>query len=81
MDPELLLISVIIGIIVGAIVRASLLSELKTVAQKREAADYVKQGSFQLSQHSDLFLYKKTDRQARPQANPPQSPNNQLQIK
>ena len=52
-----------IGLIVGLIVLASLLSQLKSVAQKHEASDYVTPNSLKLSVRNDRFIDKHTERQ------------------
>lgn len=72
------IVCIIIGLVVGGIVLGSLLSQLKTVVPNNTASDYIKQGSFNLTQRNDLFLYTKTERQPRPQQqnpNPPAAPH------
>ena len=41
---------------------AVLMSQLKSVRVKREAQDYVREGSFHLTRSNDLFLYRTVDR-------------------
>ena len=57
-----LMTSLIVGIIVGVVVALSLKGQLKTVRQQNRANHYVKSGSMQLTQHSDLFLYRNVTR-------------------
>lgn len=74
MDVQLLIISLIIGVIFGAIVRGSMLSQLKSVIRKNEAAEYVRKNSFKVSQRNDLYLYKKLDKQMIQRQQPPAPP-------
>lgn len=60
-----LFISIIIGLAVAAVVVGGMIRQLKTVVPKKEANDYVKQGSLQLRISRDNFLYKKVERTAR----------------
>ena len=66
------LIPLIIGLVVGGIVLASLLSQLHSVVQKREASDYVNPGSLKLQIRNDQFVGKQTERQAIQRQTPPQ---------
>jgi len=62
-----LLISLVIGLIVAAIAVGSMASKLKSVAQRREANDYVTKGSLKMQVSRDNYLYKKTERRPRAQ--------------
>ncbi len=62
-----ILIALVVGIIIAAIIIGSQVSKLKSVNERHEASDYVKQGSLQLSDKTDVFLYKKTERTERQQ--------------
>lgn len=50
------------GLVIALIVFAVLMSQLKSVRVKREAQDYVREGSFHLTRSNDLFLYRTVDR-------------------
>ena len=57
-----ILIAIVAGIIIAAIIIGMQVSALKSVSERHEASDYVKQGSLQLSQKQDVFLYKKLEK-------------------
>lgn len=63
-----ILIAIVVGIIIAAIIIGMQVSALKSVSERHEASDYVKQGSLQLSDKTDVFLYKKTERTERQQS-------------
>ena len=54
-----------IGLVVAFIVTGSMKSALKSVAM-RQAAEYVRPGSLQLSRSQDIFLYRTVSRRERP---------------
>ena len=56
------LIAAGVGLVIALIVFAVLMSQLKSVRVKREAQDYVREGSFHLTRSNDLFLYRTVDR-------------------
>ena len=62
-----ILIAIVAGIIIAAIITGIQVSALKSVNERHEARDYIKQGSLQLSEKQDVFLYKKTERSERQQ--------------
>ncbi|MCR4644751.1 MAG: hypothetical protein K5695_05000 [Oscillospiraceae bacterium] len=64
-----ILIAIVVGIIIAAIIVGGQVSALKSVNERHEASDYVKQGSMQLSQKQDIFLYKKLEKTEKPQNN------------
>ncbi len=66
------LIALIIALMIGGITVGSLLSQLKSVVQKNQASDYVKQGSMQLTQQDEIFLGKQIEKRPRMQQQPPQ---------
>lgn len=61
-----LLISLAFGFIVALIVVSSMKSQLKSVGMQRGAANYVKRGSFNITQSKDIYLYRNVTRTARP---------------
>ena len=64
-----LLISLVIGFIIAYIVASSMKSKLKTVALQKNATAYVKQGSMQITQSRDFYLYRTITRTAKPKNN------------
>lgn len=69
-SPGVLLGALLIALLIGGITVGSLLSQLKSVVQKYEASDYMKEGSFRLNQQQDFFTHKQTERRALPQQQP-----------
>lgn len=61
-----LLVSVGIGFVLALIVVLIMRSQLKTVHFKDEAGDYIKEGSMQLTEKQDWFLYSNVTRTPRP---------------
>lgn len=61
-----LLVSLGIGFILALIVVLIMRSQLKTVHFKEEAGDYIKEGSMQLTEKHDWFLYSNVTRTPRP---------------
>ncbi len=59
-------IGVVGGIAVAFLVTAMMISSMNTARKKTEAADYVRQGSFNLARSYDRFLYENTVRTAKP---------------
>lgn len=60
-----LVIAVVIGFIVGKIYTGSLKGQLKTVQAQRAAANYVKDGSMNVTSSRDFFLYRNVTRTAK----------------
>ena len=60
-----LVIAVVIGFIVGKIYTGSLKGQLKTVQAQRAAANYVKNGSMNVTNSRDFFLYRNVSKVAR----------------
>lgn len=61
-----LFISLLFGFIVALIVVSSMKSQLKSVGMQRGASNYVKKGSFNITQSRDIYLYRNVTRTARP---------------
>ena len=57
-----LLTALIIGAVAGVFVITSMISKLKSVHLQASAVDYVKQGSLNVTQRNDIYLYKTVDR-------------------
>ncbi len=55
-----LLIGIVGGLIIAFVATGAMKSNMNTAKKKREAADYVKQGSFYLGHSNDKFLYENT---------------------
>ena len=64
LPPKWILYSLIAGVIVAFIVAQSMKSKLKTV-HFQAAADYVREGSLNITQANEFFLYTHVDRTAR----------------
>ena len=56
-----------VGAVIALIVVLVMASQHKNVHKKAQAGDYVKPGSFQLTQCLDLYLYQTTTRRRKPQ--------------
>lgn len=64
-----LIACILIGAVVGLIVVLVMKGQLKTVRSQSGADHYVRSGSLELRQSSDMFLYQNTTRTAKPQNN------------
>lgn len=64
-----LLISVAAGVIIAFIVVGSMKAKLKTVQPAKSAVNYVREGSMNVRERSDIFLYRNITRHARPKEN------------
>ena len=53
----------------GFITTGIMRSQLKSVRRKNSASDYVRDGSFKVTNSRDIFLYRKVDRRQRPKEN------------
>lgn len=72
MQPKYLLVGgicLIIGLVVGLITVSSMKGQLKTVRANNGAANYVRSGSFQLTNSRDIFLYAHRTRREKPKNN------------
>lgn len=58
-----IIISLGIGLVIGLIVTLVMVSQLKSVAMQKSAVNYVKHGSLNVTNGSELFLYANVDRQ------------------
>lgn len=61
-----ILVCIIIGLIIGGISVGSMLSQLKSVTPKREAADYIRE-KLQVSRKQDIYLYNRIEKTPRAQ--------------
>lgn len=59
-------ISFVIGIVLAFIITGIMAAQLKSVRKQAAADRYVKKDSMHVTQSSDLFLYKHTERHAKP---------------
>ena len=64
-----LVIALVIGLLVGLVVATVLKSQLKSVHKQSQANVYVKQGSMQITQSGDYFMYSNVTRTERQQNN------------
>ena len=58
-----LAVAAVAALIVSGVVITILSIQLKSVAPKESAQDYVREGSFHLASRSDIFLYRTVDKQ------------------
>jgi hypothetical protein len=72
LNTKLLLIALGIALLIGGITLGVLLSELHSVAQQYAAAEYMKEGSFQLRQREDLFTHRDVEKREIPRSQPPE---------
>lgn len=68
-STDRLIVALVFGLIVALIVVLSMKSKLKSVRYRSEASDYLRDGSMQVTERQDLFLYHTVSRRARPQQN------------
>ena len=66
---ENLLIAVIVGLVAALIVTGILRGQLNSVRRQYAAGNYIKQGSMQVTQATEFFLYRNVSRQAKPKNN------------
>ena len=62
-------VALIIGLIAAVITVLVMRSKMNTAKLQKNAANYLKEGSFRLRQRSDMFLYSRVTRTARPKNN------------
>ena len=63
---ENLLIGLVVGLVVALIVVIAMRSKLKTVRPRREAHEYTRKDSMNVTQSRDLFLYRTVHRRPKP---------------
>ncbi|MGN1479295.1 MAG: TPM domain-containing protein [Acutalibacteraceae bacterium] len=61
-----ILISVVVGLVAAYVITNIMKGKLKTVRFQPAASNYVKQGSLNLTNSQDIFLYTHVDRKVRP---------------
>lgn len=65
----LVLICMGLGLVAAVFVMAYLAANMKTVAKKQGASDYVRSGSMRLTDSRDIFLYSNVTRTPKPKSN------------
>ena len=65
------LVALIIGLAVSAAAVLIMAGRMNTAKFQKGAQDYLKSGSFRLRQRSDMFLYSRVTRRAKPKENTP----------
>ena len=63
---ENLLLGLVVGLVVAFIVVTTMKSQLKSVRPRREAHEYTRPGSMNVTQSRDLYLYRTVHRRPRP---------------
>ncbi len=66
---KMAIIALVIGLIIGIIRALILKGSLVSVHKNNEAADYVKAGSFKLTDKVDRYIYSKTEKEEKPKEN------------
>lgn len=61
-------VSIVAGVILSWLVMSYMKNQLKTVVSKSKADDYIQEGSLQIKDSRDIFLYSSVVRRARPKA-------------
>ncbi len=61
-----ILIAILIGFVISLIIMMVHKSALKTVHMQSSAKDYIKDGSFRLTNKREIYLYKKVDKTPKP---------------
>lgn len=69
LSPVCILIAFGMGLAIAAITVGVMISKLKTVRSQAAAGSYVKDGSLNITESRDLFLYRNVHRTARPKNN------------
>lgn len=69
LSPVWILVSIVAGILIAVLIVGIMRSKLKTVRFQAAASNYVKHGSMQITDRSDLFLYRTMSRTPRPKNN------------
>lgn len=64
-----IVVSAIIAIGGGFLITGIMRGQLKSVGFKNNAAEYVRKGSFKVTERNDFFMYKKVDRREKPKDN------------
>lgn len=63
----MIVVPIVIGLIVGLIRALVLKGQLTSVYKNDSAADYTRENSFKLEINRDMFLYSKTEKEAKPE--------------
>jgi len=61
--------ALLFGVIIAFVVVSVMKGQLKSVGMRREASDYIRQNSLQITERSDLFLYRNVTRTPRQTSN------------
>ena len=64
-----IIISLVIGVILAVLICIIIRAQLKSVAMKANATDYVREGSLNITSQSDRFLYSNVTKTAKPKNN------------
>ena len=66
---HVILIALGVALLIAFIATAALRGELKSVAKATEANNYIKEGSFNLTNEQDIFVCTKVEKTERPKQN------------
>ena len=64
-----LIVSLVVGFVIALIATGVMRSSLKSIRPQPSAASYVRNGSMQVTEHGDMFLYRRINRIAKPKNN------------
>ena len=59
-------VALVIGLVTALIVTGVMKGQLKSVAPQRDATDYVRQGSMNVTRSNDFYLYSTVSKSAKP---------------
>ncbi len=66
--PRMLLIGLLVGALAGGIVLVVMISQMRTAKPQSGAKEYMKPGTYELCQRSDVFLYSHVSKSVRAQS-------------
>ena len=70
-----ILIAIVAGLLTGLIIANVEKGKLKTVRKNNRAAEYIVQGSMEVTGQNEIFLYKETERTEKPRNDAPSNGN------
>lgn len=69
---KMILIAIVVGLIIALIVVSVMRASLKSIHKQLTAKYYEREEGLTLTNSKDIFLYKRTDRTAKPKEQPKQ---------
>ncbi len=71
-ESSWIIIAIVVGLVVALIVTGIMRASLKSVAFQHSAKFYENEEGLHLTRSQDIFMYKRTDRTAKPKEQPRQ---------